>query len=380
MNSAATNVWMWILLSVLGVAAVVLSVIFLIEPLETWFVSLVIAAFVLWGVLSRVRRSVPLSQCPACGYSLEGLPGPVCPECGRASDEVRAKSLGPRGTRRIIEAACLAFCIASVIIIASWSIRSTVWQSVSDYLGWPHEFEVVNREFAYQLGTFGPAEGASEDAPLVWNETDELFRISVRSNGYLNQIQPGQNHTASVHALWGVPSVPLPPPYKGLLIPGPGWEGELEIVSQANAGTDVFGELHFKSVSELDVDSLVDVVLDARSEHPVGVDARLSALFSDPAVRTELKESLAVAWASGLSTQSNVLTSSSLGSMGYESDSERAQRGSLSLRGGFGGGSSSGGSKLGPAATTGMWVSLALCWLLAVFVAAVLMCFYGDPT
>lgn len=43
------------------------------------------SAGIYWPIhqrLSLARRRIKRGQCPACGYSLRGITGPTCPECG----------------------------------------------------------------------------------------------------------------------------------------------------------------------------------------------------------------------------------------------------------------------------------------------------------
>jgi hypothetical protein len=376
MKRAVTSCWVWLPVSALGVAAIVLTFTFLIKPpLGGWILATVFCSFLLWMVLSRIRRTVSPSQCPVCLYSLEGLTGQICPECGCTPREERVRSRGSRGAQRVIEAACLAFVVASVLVFISESGSPAIWKRVSESMGWPTTFHASNRLFIYEISTYGPGDGDSEDEQMGWNRTGEQLHLQLKCDSYPNEYHPDEVHTATVLATFGVPSLATIRGLTRMFVLGPEWAGEVAVVMTPGPDHLGFGPPgltdDITSVSQLDVDSLVDEVLDVRLEHADDIDERLVRIYSDPAARSELKAVLATGWAPGRSTEMHEL--------GFveQIGAWKTRRGAIGIRYGGGGGGSGSRSGLVPAAITGIWVTKALGWLVAVLCVAALMRWYG---
>jgi hypothetical protein len=68
-----------------------------------------------WWPRRRSRRTVE-EACPNCGYSLNGLPGPVCPECG-SDTRVERRARPVVGHWAGAFAACVVW-VAAVLVLA----------------------------------------------------------------------------------------------------------------------------------------------------------------------------------------------------------------------------------------------------------------------
>ena len=73
--------------------------------------------------------------CAGCGYSLRGLPKPVCPECGRAfdPDDPRTLRIGPKAENKSIVVVAM-YLLTLVLSLAGWaSMDSTKWAGHAFY-------------------------------------------------------------------------------------------------------------------------------------------------------------------------------------------------------------------------------------------------------
>ena len=59
-------------------------------------------------------------RCLGCGYILDGLPEPVCPECGRIFDPVSPETDLPTLTRTALRHLLLALISPAVCVVVVW--------------------------------------------------------------------------------------------------------------------------------------------------------------------------------------------------------------------------------------------------------------------
>lgn len=84
LKKPVTSVWPWLLVPALATAILVAHS---LGVVGAWLFSSMVF-LVAASLLASSLRDLPVfakRACRHCGYSLEGLPGNTCPECGRAS-------------------------------------------------------------------------------------------------------------------------------------------------------------------------------------------------------------------------------------------------------------------------------------------------------
>lgn len=113
----------------------------------------------------------PPKRCLQCGYILEGLPEPRCPECGRRFDPCDRRTYCFRsisGTRYLAVSLCALLCIVGPAILCNFSAT-----------GGPSIWAVTSLGGVLTLG------GLVASALVFWNGVRVLRRRHMRVAGRL---------------------------------------------------------------------------------------------------------------------------------------------------------------------------------------------------
>src|SRR5690606_16209537 len=93
-----------------------------------WLVGLAGAAVVAWALLgdrARQLRRGRTRRCPRCWYSMEGVPGLRCPECGREAKRERALLKSRRRWRWAVVGVLVV--VAGIALHATSGVRQHGW-------------------------------------------------------------------------------------------------------------------------------------------------------------------------------------------------------------------------------------------------------------
>lgn len=376
-NKMERGYWWWFLISMLAVAVMVLAGLFLGDRFERTFLIIFIGVSVLWVVIAATRRRIPESMCPSCRYPLQGLPGPICPECGK--DVRTRRPVEFTRKRRWLEAGLLAFSVACVGSFESYRFPRAVQQDISNFMDWPLAFSKGRHTHRNRLLISRSGEPGFENARVLNAET---LLIHFEYDTFPNHFK---KPTVALLTAKMVATDSLSNDTKAP-INEPAWTGEFLIQALPSSR----GLWDVQSCGGMDVDSLVDAVLEDRLEQDENrFVSGLDVPFSNPDFRQALKSVLARVWASGLNTISTIdwdmkpslghLTGLDRDELTFDShDADGVFFHQLSFAG-------SGSRIIGPGSYRAsspqlircVWVLTALGWLVTIVAVASVMRWYG---
>ena len=368
MEPVVKSFWSWLPVG-FGLVAFILLIVFLVQFLLPVVAVIFVVVLIVWISLAVRKRTVPKSQCPVCRYSLQGLSGCICPECGVDVVTARRKLRMPAG-RRMVEAALCAYIIACSGLLGGNMLSLAGWTGVSTLMGWPSYYLRGDREYSYRITSFGPEQGVIDSRNVFI--TSEKVHLRLMYDTY--RLNRDGTMLGTVQAAFGKnPPVSMSAIGRGLS--DPWWTEEVEV------SVDPISK-SITLLSELDTDALLDSVfarrLEEAGEDPDGIDPTLESILRDPDIRSAMKQRFATVWSPGLSTGNTgpgVQRQPLLGELERTSYTDRKP--GVRLENAGGGRSSRGGSGLNPRARTGYMITVAASWFITAFGVAAVLRWYG---
>ena len=377
MQPVEKSFWSWLPVG-FGLVGLILLIAFVAQFLLSVVAVTFVIVLVVWLSVAVRKRTVPKSQCPVCLYSLQGLSGSICPECGVNVITARRKRM--TDGRRLAEAALCAYLIACSGLLAGNILSHAGWSGMSHLIGWPTYYLRGEREFSYRITSVAP-EHVSIDSPRIFR-TSEKVHVRVMFDTYVRNRDGTMLGT--VHAGFGK-NAPTRMSATGLGLADPWWTAEVELSLDPISKSVTI-------LSELDTDALLDSVfarrLEKADEDPEGIDSTLEKILRDPDIRSAMKQRFATVWSPGLSTvqiapraPGQTLPAQTLPGQTLLGQFDRTgyfdREPSVRLENAGGGSSSRGGSGLYPRARTGYQITVVLGWLVTAFGVAAVLRWYG---
>lgn len=367
MQPVEKSFWSWLPVG-FGLVGSILLIAFYAQFLLFALVITFAVGFIFWVSLAVRRRAVPASQCPACRYSLQGLSGSICPECGVNVVTARRKRM--TDGRRLAEASLCAYLIAGSGLLSGSILSYSLWNGMSHVMGWPTSYLRGEREFSYRITSVGPEDGRVGASNVFI--TSEKIHVRLMYDTYVRNGDGAMLGT--VHAGFGR-NAPTKMSAVGRGLADPWWTAEVEVSLDPTSKSVTI-------LSELDTDALLDAVfarrLEKASSDPEGIDPRLESILRDPDIRSAIKQRFATVWRPGLST-GNITPGAQrqplLGELERTSYSEREP--GVRLENAGGGSSSRGGTGLSPRARTGYRITVVASWFITAFGVAAVLRWYG---
>lgn len=121
-------------------------------------------------------------ECPRCGYSLEGIRGTACPECGRVTDAAEQERLAklrvlPRSLATIAQVG-----MVFTIVVGCWSAAATLiaYQNPSGRAG-SATLEACISAMAVSIATFPLCLWVRRALPRIHHRNDALAWIAAHT-------------------------------------------------------------------------------------------------------------------------------------------------------------------------------------------------------